>query len=164
MLSRAKMSAVVLLACMQLPCSALTKTANNDSYAKQLEQLDAFVKEQAAEDGFSGVVLVGRLGQAVLSEAVGFADRKTQSRINIDTKFDLGSMPKMFTAIAIAQLAEAGKLKYDDSMIKYLPHYPEKAVAGRVTIQQLLTHTAGFGNYFHPGFFEQRLSTVQDYL
>jgi len=164
MVSRAKMSAVVLLACMQLPCSALTKTANNDSYAKQLEQLDAFVKEQAAEDGFSGVVLVGRLGQAVLSEAVGFADRKTQSRINIDTKFDLGSMPKMFTAIAIAQLAEAGKLKYEDPIIKYLPDYPDKSVAKKVTVRELLTHTAGFGNYFQPGFFEQRLSTVKEYL
>jgi CubicO group peptidase (beta-lactamase class C family) len=82
----------------------------------------------------------------------------------MDTKFDLGSMPKMFTAIAIAQLVEAGKLHYDDHIIKYLPAYPDKVVAEKVTVHQLLTHTAGFGNYFRPGFLERRLSTVKEYL
>lgn len=83
--------------------------------------------------------------------------------IRMDTEFDLGSLPKMFTAIAIAQLAR-GRLHYDDPVIKYLPTYPDKAVAEKLTIDQLLTHPAGFGNYFRPGFLERRLGTVKEYL
>ena len=154
----------VLLACMQSLCFPISAEPKKESEQKQLEQLDVFAKKQAADDKFSGVVLVAKSGRPVLSAAYGVANRKTQSKINVHTKFDLGSMPKMFTAIAIAQLAEAGKLNYSDAIIKYLPDYPDKAVAEKVTIHQLLTHTAGFGNYFHPGFFEQRLSTVKDYL
>ena len=142
----------------------ITQETKLKSEGKQVEQLNAFVQKQATDDKFSGVVLVAKSGKPVLSVAYGLANRKTHTPIKMDTKFDLGSMPKMFTAIAIAQLAEAGKLHYDDPIIKYLPDYPDKAVAEKVTIHQLLTHTAGFGNYFRPGFLERKLSTVKEYL
>src|SRR5579864_6089223 len=138
MFSRRNVSAVLLFACMQSLCFAKTDNAKNASKTAHLDQLDAFVKKQAAEGRFSGVVLVGKSGKAVLSVARGFANRKSHSKINKDTKFDLGSMPKMFTAIAVAQLAQSGKLNYDDAIIKYLPDYPDKAVAEKVTIHQLL--------------------------
>ena len=149
---------------MQSLCIAVTQGAKLEGEGKQFEQLDAFVKKQAADDKFSGVVLVAKSGRPVLSAAYGFANRRTHTPIRVDTKFDLGSMPKMFTAIAIAQLAEAGRLHYDDPIIKYLPSFPNRTIAEKVTIHQLLTHTAGFGNYFRPGFFERRLSTVKEYL
>lgn len=164
MLSHPSTGAVLLFAFIQVVCFSRTEGALHRNQTNQLDELNGYVKKQAAEGRFSGVVLVGKSGKPVLSAAYGFANRETKSKINMDTKFDLGSMPKMFTAIAIAQLAEAGKLNYDDAIIKYLPDYPDKAIAGKVTIHELLTHTAGFGNYFHPGFFEQRLSTVKDYL
>jgi CubicO group peptidase (beta-lactamase class C family) len=66
----------------------------------------------------------------------------------IDTKFNLGSMNKMFTAVAIAQLVERGKLSFDDPLSKFIPDFPDKGSAEKIKIKHLLTHTAGLGGYF----------------
>jgi len=55
----------------------------------------------------------------------------------------------MLTAVAIAQLAQQGKLSFDDTLAKLVPDYPNKEVAGKITIHQLLTHTSGMGSYFN---------------
>jgi len=83
----------------------------------------------------------------------------------VDTKFNLGSMNKMFTAVAIAQLAERGKLAFTDPIGAHLPDYPEE-VAAIVTIHHLLTHTSGLGSYWNERFeaTKARVRTVQDYL
>jgi CubicO group peptidase (beta-lactamase class C family) len=85
---------------------------------------------------------------------------------DVNTKFDLGSMNKMFTAVAIAHLVERGKLSFTDIVGKLLPDYPNKAVAEKVTVHQLLTHTSGMGSYFNRKFQanHDNLKTVADYL
>lgn len=93
-------------------------------------------------------MLVAKDGMPILKKAYGLASRAYNVPNRIDTKFNLGSMNKMFTAVAIAQLAEQGKLSFDDTISKHLPDYPNKAVAEKVTIHHLLTHTSGLGNYF----------------
>jgi CubicO group peptidase (beta-lactamase class C family) len=66
-------------------------------------------------------------------------------------------MNKMFTSIAIAQLVAAGKLSFQDKLAKVLPDYPNKTVAEKITIHQLLTHTAGLGDFFdNPEFRPHR--------
>ena len=115
-------------------------------------ELDEFLKELAGRDAFSGVVLVAKNGEPVFVKAYGLANKKDNSANRIDTKFDLGSMNKMFTAVAIAQLVERGKLSFTDTIAKVLPEYPNKSVAERVTIHQLLTHTSGMGNYQNQQF------------
>jgi CubicO group peptidase (beta-lactamase class C family) len=84
----------------------------------------------------------------------------------LDTRFSLASMGKMFTAVAVARLAEQGKLGFDDTVGKHLPDYPNKDVARRVTIHQLLTHTSGLGDFFNDRWRARRASlrTVDDYL
>ena len=79
--------------------------ANSESVAVQLQR---FTAEQTEAGKFSGVVLVAKSGKPIVSASYGVANRKTQTPIRMDTKFNLGSMPKMFTAVAIAQLAERG--------------------------------------------------------
>src|SRR5207245_1733128 len=77
-----------------------------------------------------------------------------------------GSMNKMFTAVAVLQLAQAGKIKLTDPIGKYLTDYPNKDLASKVTIHHLLTHTGGTGDIFGPEFEAHRLElkTLQDYV
>ncbi len=72
----------------------------------------------------------------------------------------------MFTGVAIAQLAQDGKLNFNDLLSKYLPDYPNSDVAGKVTVHQLLTHTGGTGDFFGPEFdaHRQELRDLQDYV
>ncbi|MHC4991541.1 MAG: serine hydrolase, partial [Planctomycetota bacterium] len=83
-----------------------------------------------------------------------------------DTKFNIGSMNKMFTGVAICQLAEQGRLSFDDPIIKHLPDYPNREVAESVTIHHLLTHTSGMGSYWNDQWQARftQLRTVEDLL
>ena len=94
------------------------------------------------------------------------ADRERKVPNTLTTRFRIGSMNKMFTAVAILQLAQAGKLKLDDPFGKYLTDYPNKELASKVTLHQLLTHTGGTGDIFGPDFDTHRteLKTLQDYV
>jgi D-alanyl-D-alanine carboxypeptidase len=65
-------------------------------------------------------------------------------------------MNKMFTAVAILQLVEAGRVKLTAPLGRYLPDYPNRKVAAQVTIHQLLTHTGGTGDIFGPAFDARR--------
>jgi CubicO group peptidase (beta-lactamase class C family) len=73
-------------------------------------------------------------------------------------------MNKMFTATAMAQLAQQGKLKFTDTIAQHLPDYPNQEVAQEVTIAHLLSHTSGIGNYMKPAFFKTELKSLSDYL
>jgi CubicO group peptidase (beta-lactamase class C family) len=99
----------------------------------------------AAADRFSGVVVLAKGDTRVFERAVGFSDREAGARNALDTRFNLGSINKAFTQIAIRQLAIAGKLALTDRLIQHLPDYPNRDVAERVTIAQLLEHRSGIG-------------------
>jgi CubicO group peptidase (beta-lactamase class C family) len=111
------------------------------------ERLEVYMKRLAAADIFSGAVVVARNGKPVFQKSYGLADEKSHLANQVDTRFNIGSMDKMFTAVAIAQLAQVGKLSFDDTIGKHLPGYPNKTAAEKVTIHQLLTHTSGMGDY-----------------
>jgi D-alanyl-D-alanine carboxypeptidase len=110
-------------------------------------QLDTLIEKAATEDSFSGAVMVAKDGKPIFQKAVGFANKETKLQNKTTTRFNLGSINKSFTSVAIAQLAQQGKLAYTDTIAKLLPDYPNKAVAEKVTIHQLLTHTSGLGDY-----------------
>lgn len=124
-----------------------------DAVAALGEAVDAAI----AEDSFSGVVLVERDGEVILAKTGGLADRARTIPVSRDTRFRIGSMNKMFTAIAVLQLVDAGKLSLDDPIARYLPDYPNRELAQKVTIRHLLTHTGGTGDIFGPDFDEHRL-------
>jgi len=137
------------------------------SEAKFGQWLDSYLKRLTAADVFSGSVVVARNGKPIFQNAYGLASKAYNVPNRIDTKFNLGSMNKMFTAVAIAQLVEQGKLTFSDTVGKVLPDYPNKEVAAKVTIHHLLTHTSGLSDYFTPRFFEtskDRFKSVKDYL
>src|SRR3954451_14042232 len=130
------------------------------------KELDGYFDSLVVENKLSGVVLVAKDGVVVASKAAGVANKATNAPIDLNTKFNLGSMNKMFTAVAIAQLAQAGKLSFTDTVGKHLPDYPNKEVAEKVTIHHLLTHTSGMGSYWGEKFAAQRdkLLTVAAHL
>jgi CubicO group peptidase (beta-lactamase class C family) len=129
--------------------------------------IESFLEELAAAGEFSGSVLIAHQGAPVFGEAYGQADRSLNIPNQVDTKFNLGSMDKMFTAVAIMQLVEEGKLALDETLGTVLPDYPNPEIAGAVTIHQLLIHTSGLGSYFDsPRYLEShdQIRSLQDYL
>jgi D-alanyl-D-alanine carboxypeptidase len=136
------------------------------SEAEALAALSERADELAAADEFSGAVLVARDGRVLLEDAWGLADREPDFANTLDTKFRIGSMNKMFTAVATLQLVEAGKLALDDPIGKHLPDYPNEDVAAKVTVEDLLTHSGGTGDIFGPEFERNRLNLRQhdDYV
>jgi D-alanyl-D-alanine carboxypeptidase len=130
---------------------------------------DKLSKETSA-DRFSGTALLARLEKGtpkvLFSGAYGLADREKNVPNTLDTRFRIGSMNKMFTAVSILQLVQAGKIKLTDPLGKYLTDYPNKDIASKVTIHHLLTHTGGTGDIFGPQFSARRLElrTLADYV
>jgi D-alanyl-D-alanine carboxypeptidase len=124
------------------------------------------LQKDAAADQFAGAVLIAKDGKPVFAQAYGLADRARKVPNTLQTRFRIGSMNKMFTAVSILQLAQAGKLKLSDPLGKFVPDYPNKEVAAKVSIEQLLTHAGGTGDFFGPEFDAHRLElrTLDDYV
>jgi CubicO group peptidase (beta-lactamase class C family) len=106
-------------------------------YAKQLHDAKHF----------SGVVLAARAGKVAVERAYGLANMAAKTPNTLDTRFNIGSINKVFTKVAIAQLAEAGKLTLDDTIRTHLPDIA-LAAADKITISQLLEHRSGMGDIF----------------
>src|SRR5262249_39312962 len=116
---------------------------------------------------FSGVVLVAKNDRILFERAYGFANHAFNAPNKTDTKFNLASMGKMFTGASILQLAEQGKLSLDDTVLKVVPDYPNKDAASKVTIHQLLTHTAGMPDYVGKEFMQapkNQFTSVDSFL
>ena len=132
-----------------------------------VKALEAYIKKLVAADAFSGTVLVAKNGKPIFTGAYGLASVAYKAPNRLDTKFNLGSMNKMFTAVAVCQLAEQGKLAFTDTIGKHLTDYPNKTVAEKVTIENLLTHSSGIGDYFNQKFMEasrDRFRRIKDYI
>lgn len=125
------------------------------------------IVEAAMAGGFSGVVLIARDGKPVLERAGGLANRNFEVKNRMDTRFNLGSINKTFTKLAIAQLMEAGKISLDDKLSKFLPDYPNADALAKVTVEQLVEMKSGIGDFFGREFEatpKSRIRTLKDYL
>lgn len=97
---------------------------------------------------FSGTILIAQNNEIIEERAYGKSSIEYNAKNNIDTKFNIASITKMFTAIATLQLYEQGKLELNIPIGTYLPDYPNKLVRDSVTVHQLLTHTSGLNNFY----------------
>lgn len=141
---------------------ALPRMSETDALAALSARVDALV----AADRFSGIVLIARNGKTLQQKTGGREDRDKGTPVTADTKFRIGSMNKMFTAVTVLRLVQQGKLSLDDRIEKHLPDYPARDVATKVTIRHLLTHTGGTGDIFGPEFAKNRLTLKEhsDYV
>jgi CubicO group peptidase (beta-lactamase class C family) len=136
------------------------------SQAEALKALNARLDRAAAEDKFMGAMLIENHGRILLQKAWGYANREKKIPLKVTDKFRLGSMNKMFTAVATLQLVTQGKLSLGGTVGQYLPDYPNKEIANKVTLRMLLTHVGGTGEIFGPEFDKHRLElkTLTDYV
>jgi D-alanyl-D-alanine carboxypeptidase len=126
----------------------------------------ARLEAAAGADKFSGAILIAKDGKPIFTGAYGLADRVARTPVTADTQFRYGSMGKMFTAVAIMQLVQAGKVDLKAPLGRYLPDYPNRDIAEKVTVENLLTHTGGTGDIFGPQFTANRLTLkdTKDYV
>jgi CubicO group peptidase (beta-lactamase class C family) len=123
-------------------------------------RLDTCLESMVRDDEFSGAVLLARDGEPLFERACGLASKSYAVPNRIDTKFNMASLGKMFTGVAVAQLAEQNVLSFDDQVSKYLPSdWLKSEIAGQIQIRHLLTHTSGLGDYFQ-ALYRQPASTA----
>ena len=129
-------------------------------------ETNELLKKLSDADKFSGVVLISKNSTILYQGAFGLASKENNVANDFHTAFNLASVTKMFTGIAVAQLAEQGKLSFNDPVHKFLPELPADLTSG-ITIHQLLTHTSGLGSFFTDEFHNSNHAayrSLKDYI
>jgi D-alanyl-D-alanine carboxypeptidase len=136
------------------------------SEAQLLTALKARLDRDTAAGVFSGVLLLARNGKPVFNYAGGLEDRERGVPMSPQSRLGMASIGKLFTTVAVMQLVQAGQIDLDAPVGRYLPDYPNAAVAQKVTVNELLTHTGGTGDVFVPELDRHRdeLRTPGDYI
>ncbi|MEO8584813.1 MAG: serine hydrolase domain-containing protein [Acidobacteriota bacterium] len=140
-----------------------TKAAMTD--ADRSASLDAFLEEMTRKDLFSGVVVAARAGKPAYRKAFGLASREWNAPNRPDTLFNIGSIDKTLTQLAIKLLVKDGAFSPADTVARVLPDY-KGAGAERITLKQLLDHTSGMGDIFGPAWQKMprnKLRSISDY-
>lgn len=121
------------------------------------EKLDVLVQDYGQESLFTGIVQISQNGKMLYEKAHGYADREAKKAFNSNTRFNIASGGKSFTAALIMQLVERNKIDLHKPIKVYLPNY---AVPNddKITIHHLLTHTSGLADYMlTPGYFDKKI-------
>lgn len=121
----------------------ITSSYGQDSAIEK--QLDGIFARQFKPNEPGCAVLIAKQGRVIYKKAFGSADLELNTEITPDMVFKLASITKQFTAVAILQLVEKGKISLQDSLQKFIPDFPSKGKT--ITIENLLTHTSGIRDY-----------------
>ncbi len=127
---------------------------SNISSSELIEETKKIVEKLSEEDLFSGAILVAKGNNILYQDARGEASKRYHIKNNLETKFNLGSMNKMFTSVAILQLVESKLIDLKDPINKYVDEtWLPSDITSRVNIHHLLSHTSGLGSYFNETFW-----------
>jgi CubicO group peptidase (beta-lactamase class C family) len=132
-------------------CCWLASTGASWAQVPVAQKIAAYMQAQEAVNRFSGVVLVTRHDTVLLRQAYGLADYEWAVPTTLDTKFALASITKQFTAVAVLQLVERGRLRLTDKLSAFIPGFPNGDL---ITVHMLLTHTAGLPLDFEELYLE----------
>ncbi len=111
---------------------------------EKVNMLESFLDILGESEVFSGAALLAKDGKVISQRAHGWADRQESAPNKIETRFNLASINKMFTAVAVAQLCEQGKISYDDPLGKHLgSDWISPKISNKVQVKHLLSHTSG---------------------
>jgi CubicO group peptidase (beta-lactamase class C family) len=139
---------VALLFLLLLPWSAPHQSSD------PAVQIDEIMQASSRAGNFSGAVLVARRGNVIYQHAFGLANREWNIPNDLQTKFEIGSMTKQFTAMLILQFVKEGNIRLEGRLSDYLPYYRQDT-GSQITISELLSHTSGVPNFTSlPGFLD----------
>lgn len=135
---------LLLLFSITMVISGGCETKNEKRDNAKADQLNILFKELFEKGKFNGNVLIAENGEVIFKKSFGLANEQTKQKLNLDSKFELASVSKQFTAMGIVQLKKEGKLSYNDKISKYIP---ELNKYDSITIHNLLIHTGGLSDY-----------------
>jgi len=161
-----KLTMFVLYAFLTASCFAQESKDAKQVSVTSLEKLEQYLQGETDNKRFSGTVLIAKDGEILFQQAFGYASMRFKVPNTVDTKFNLGSINKLFTEVAVFQLAEKGELSLDDPIGKYLDMFPQE-ISQKVTIKHLLQMNSGWGDYWDNEYFlahRDELRTVSDYM
>lgn len=139
-------------------------------FGQDIDSYDSNIKSYLnalTDQDFSGTILVANNHEILESRAYGLANREFHVKNSMDTRFNIASITKTFTAVAILQLYDQGKLELNKPIGYYIEDYPNTVVRDSVTIHQLLTHTGGTRPFYQDRFLNTdklRLKNVKDFV
>ena len=159
----AKIQSYQLLPMPHSTGEVLDRAPPGASLGQRLEDARRALQRSTEKDLFSGTVAIVAHGTVLLAAAYGMADKATHRRMTLQTQFDIASVGKLFTSVAVAQLVARGVLSYDTPIIRYLSDYPNRDAASKITLRQLLTHTSGLADIYSGGQPSTPLRRLADY-
>jgi CubicO group peptidase (beta-lactamase class C family) len=146
--------------------ASLEVAAPKGSDAEIAECFIGYVSQLASAGLYSGSVLIGRHGMILAQAAFGLANRDFEVANTIATRFNVASLTKMWTAVATCQLVEAGALALTDRLSAFHA-FPDVQTAEQITVEHLLTHSSGLGDYFTDAFYARprnKIRRIDDFL
>lgn len=126
---------------INLPNGSIT-----DDYT--LDWIKEYVQSLNQKYDLSGSILLAQGDKVLYQKEFGFADMQRSRPVDANTRFGIASGGKMFTAVAILQLEERGKLKLTDKITDYIKGFSDPQKASKITIHHLLSHTSGIDEYW----------------
>jgi CubicO group peptidase (beta-lactamase class C family) len=146
-------SLILALSCIFFQFADAQQTAGKEIAAA----FDKVLEQQFKPGETGAVALVSKNGKIIYKRATGMANLELNVPMETNNIFRIGSITKQFTAVAILQLAEKGKLSLQDEITKFIPGFPEEG--NKITIEHLLTHTSGIRNFSNIKDNEKRTRT-----
>lgn len=122
----------------------LILTNNLFAQNRQIKQIDSLMKSSHKIGIFNGNVLIAKNNKIIYNTSFGFTDVTKTNKLTTDYRFNIGSITKEFSAVALMQLKEQGKLRLEDKVSKFIPELPKWA--NEVSIKDLLQYTSGIPN------------------
>jgi CubicO group peptidase (beta-lactamase class C family) len=110
----------------------------------KVQKMDSVFKSMIKDKKFNGSILIAKEGKVLYQNYSGYADFETKKKLTASSQYEVASVSKQFTAVAILMLYEQNKLKLTDTVQKFIPDFPYKGI----TVHQLLCHRSGLPDYF----------------
>ena len=145
-------SVLALISCKDTATQASENTKINPGQARQIRQIDSLIQRLVTAQHTAGVSFGIRIGHhEPFFAAYGMADMENNTKVHTASLFNVASVTKPFTALAIARLVQEGKLSFEDPISKFFPDFPK---GDHITLYQLLSHTSGIPDWWIGGLPE----------